>query len=241
MRCPNDDADLVKQTKNREGLAITYARCPSCHGYWLDSFNANYVKTEDIERSFTPTISRQSTHPVCPVCQEPLRLYHGENVPAQVRAWRCPNGDGYFFPEVELFAFKKAQEAKLEYFKLWNIPLPSVASILLVSIAGIVTLGLVTTYLQYQSRQTTLIEAREIVRFQQAFVSDSSATIAVSTTVPTDATFHTGDFSRSMETKDHLLHTIFLTNLQPGNYIYYFTFVTAGKEVRSDNYSFIVQ
>lgn len=241
MKCPNDDAELITQNKTRDGLTISTARCPRCRGYWLDSFNANYLKTDDIERSFEPVHQKQTTHPVCPVCQSPLRRYTGENIPDNVRAWRCPNGDGYFFPQAELFAFKKAQEAKLNYFKLWNIPMPSVASVLLASIVFVISLGLVTTYLTYQSRQTTLILARELVRIQEAFVSDHSATIAVTTTAKTTATIHIGDFSQAMETKDQLLHTVFLTNLMTGTFEYYFTFMVEGREVRSDNYRFTIQ
>lgn len=241
MRCPNDDAELITQTKNRGGVTIATARCPRCKGYWLDSFNANYVKTDDIERSFEPTHQQQTIHPVCPVCQTPLKRYTGENIPGNVRAWRCPNGDGYFFPQAELFAFKKAQEAKLTYFKLWNIPMPSVASVLLAGIVAMVSIGLVTTYLTYQSRQTTLIQARELVRFQEAFVSDHSATIAVTTTSATTSTIRVGDFSQTMTTEDHLLHTVFLTNLTAGTYEYFFIFTVGGRDVRSDNYHFIIQ
>lgn len=240
MRCPNDDAEMVKQTRSRDGLDITYAQCPVCHGYWLDSFNANYVKTEDIGRSFETKPSKLTIHPVCPTCQEPLTLYHGENVPANVRAWRCPNGDGYFFPEAELFTFKKAQEAKLQYYKLWNIPIPSVMSVLLVAIAGIISVGLLTTYLQYQNQQTTIIQARDIVRFQQAFVAGSSVSIALTTTVPADATIHIGNFSQALDTQDRLLHTVFLSNLQAGTYQYNFTVVSQGNTIQSDTYFFTI-
>ncbi len=244
MRCPNDDADLITQTKRRDNLTITYAQCPRCRGYWLDPFNASYIKTDDIASkgvAFKGSPAPPTILPVCPVCQEPLKPYHGENIPATVRVWRCPNGDGYFFPQAQLFAFKKAQEAKLTYYKLWNIPMPSVASVLLASIVGVVTLGLITTYLQYQSRQTTLIQARDIVRFQQAFIAGSSATVALTTTVKTDATIHIGDFSQAMQTTDRLVHTVFLSNLRPGRYQYYFSFISGGNVYRSEDYSFIIQ
>ena len=241
MRCPNDDAELIKQTKNRDGMMISFGECPRCHGYFLDSFNANYVRTEDIERSITPPTSSQPIHPVCPKCQQSMHPYQGENIPGNVRVWRCPNGDGYFFPHAELFAFKKAQEAKLSYFKLWNIPMPNVASILLVVFVGVITMGVVTTYLQAQRTQTTQIQAREIVRYQRAFVSGSSVTVAVSTTTNTNASIHIGATIQPMTTTDHQLHTLFLNNLQPGVYEYYFTFTNGNETTQSDTYSFTIQ
>ncbi|MBI2405098.1 zf-TFIIB domain-containing protein [Candidatus Gottesmanbacteria bacterium] len=239
MRCPNDDADLIEQKKTRRGLTISYATCPTCHGHWLDAFNANYLKTEDIERSQAAfEIETKPNHPVCPTCQEQLRIYHGENIPPDTRVWRCPNNHGYFFPQAQLFAFKKAQEAKLSYFKLWNIPLPQVSSVLLASIALIVTIGLVTTYLYGQ--QTTLLEARHIVQYQEAFVSHQSANIVLTTSSPTEVTLHIGEYEQVMQTKDNLLHTLFLTNLASGTYEYYVTFPVAGKIIRSDPYTFFV-
>lgn len=239
MRCPNDDADLTQEIHHQEGLTIAYAKCPACAGFWLDAFNANYLKTEDIERSREAFNDQpQSAHPVCPICQDLLRVYHGENVPQHVGVWKCPNNHGYFFPQAQLFAFKKAQEAKLSYFKLWNIPLPQVSSVLLATIALIVTVGLVTTYLKRQ--QTTLLEAQQIVQYQEAFVSGQSAIIVLTTSSPTEVTLHIGEYEQVMQTKDNLFHTLFLTNLASGTYEYYVTFSVKGVSIRSDPYTFLI-
>lgn len=241
MHCPNGDADLVSQTRKQKGLTVAYAQCPRCHGFWLDAFNANYLKTEDITRSpkIIPADVALPSRPACPICQELLTVYHGQNVPSNVAVWKCPNNHGYFFPEAELFAFKKAQETKLAYFKLWNIPLPSVASILLVSIVGIVTLGVIAGNLS--QRQTTILQAQQVITYQQAFVADRSVTIAVTTNTKTTATIHIGDWQSIMETTDELLHTAFVSNLALGTYQYYFTFALGGKSLRSDTFSFIIQ
>lgn len=241
MRCPNDDADLLNQTKQHDGLTITYAVCPACHGSWLDAFNANYLKTEDIMRS--PRLHSMKTaieHPFCPICQVGLKIYRGQNIPEAVRAWNCPNGHGYFFPEAQLFAFKKAQEAKINYLKLWNIPLASVSSVLLASITFIAAVGVLTTYFEMQQRQTTVLQAQNVIRQNQAFVSGTSVILSVTTTVPADVVVHLDTVERPMESKDRTLHSLLLTNLTSGTYTYYYTFSVQGKPARSDPYFFII-
>lgn len=238
MHCPNGDAELIAQTRVHNGLTITSGQCPRCRGYWLDAFNANYIKTGDITRSQRVSEAKVPIHPVCPTCQELLTVYHGQNVPATVAVWKCPNNHGYFFPEAQLFAFKKAQEAKLAYFTLWNIPLSSVASILLASFVGIMTLGVVTTYVQ--QRQTTVLQAQQIVESQAAYVAGKSVNIAITTSVKAAATVHIGDFEQKMQTTDGLLHTLFLTNLVPGTYEYYAILLVDGKTVRSYPFTFII-
>ncbi len=238
MYCPNGDAQLIAQTRAHNGLTITSNQCPRCHGYWLDAFNANYIKTGDITRPQQISEGKVPISPVCPTCQELLTIYHGQNVPTTVAVWKCPNNHGYFFPEAQLFAFKKAQEAKLAYFKLWSIPLSSVASILLASIIGIFTLSVVTAYLQKQ--QTTVLQAQQVVTSQAAYVAGRSATIAITTSVKAAATVHIGDFQQKMPTSDSFLHTAFLTNLAPGKYEYYVTLLVDGKTVRSDPFTFTI-
>ncbi len=241
MRCPNDDAELIQHSHtDPKGLRITYSQCPTCGGTWLDAFNANYIKTDDIRTKEAPAATLPKLiHPACPQCQEKLSIYHGENLPQDVQTWKCPNGHGYFFPKGELFKFKIAQEAKISYFKLWHVPFPAVASMLLVSLVLAVSLGVTLTYVSRQ--QTTLIQAREFIRFQQAYVADRSVTVALTTTAATRVvTLHVGNWRQQMQTTDHLLHTAFLTNLTPGTYEYYYTFTAEGKTFRSDTYRFII-
>ncbi len=239
MQCPNADGELEQKIHQKEGLVITYHQCPVCDGSWLDAFNTNYLSTEDLaSKGVAFKGSPAAAPPICPQCEELLIMTHGDNIPQDVQTWKCPNDHGYFFPKGELFKFKKAQEAKINYFKLWNIPLPSVASVLLAAfIFFIVSLSLVNI----GQRQIYQLQAQNILKSQEAFVADTSVTIAATTTIKTTATLHVGDFMQTMQTKDNILHTLFLSHLTPGTYEHYFTFIIDGKTVRSNTFIFSIQ
>ncbi len=238
MQCPNADGELEQKIHQKEGLVITYHQCPVCDGSWLDAFNTNYLKTEDIPQTSDEPTSAAPIQPTCPVCNEALTITHGDNIPQNVQTWKCPNNHGYFFPKGELFKFKRAQEAKINYFKLWSIPLPNVASVLLaIFIFFIVSASLVNV----GQRQIYQLQAQNILQFQEAFVADTSVTIAATTTSKTTATLHIGPYEQSMQTKDYILHTLFLSHLTGGTYEYFFTFLIDGKTVRSNTFTFIIQ
>ena len=63
--------------------------------------------------------------------------------PAESRHTAVPTITDIFFPAGELAKFKTAQNAKVTYHKLWNIPLPSVSNVLLAAVA-VIMIGSIT-------------------------------------------------------------------------------------------------
>jgi len=239
MQCPNGDGELLIKSQARDRLNITYHHCPTCHGFWVDAFNANYLKTEDLASEGVALKGSPTTlQPICPQCHQPLTITHGENIPQNVQTWKCPNNHGYFFPKGELFKFKKAQEAKINYFKLWSIPFPKVASVLLaVFVFFIVSVSLVTI----QQRKSYQLQAKNILTSHAAYVANRSVDIAAITNAKTVITVHIGAYQQNMSTKDYLVHELFISNLIAGRYDYYFTFTVGGTTIRSDTFSFVIQ
>ena len=247
LHCPNRDGLL--KTYAAEGihnLPVKYARCPNCRGYWLSSFAANFLKDVSIESESSAQHHSDTSGLMllCPDCKIPLVLTHGDNIPNGVTAYRCPNNHGYFFPAGELAKFKTAQNAKLSYHKLWNIPLPSVASVLLAALA-IVMIGSITAItLSIQKKQTTVSQAQELLVSHQAF-SPASGTIfiAATTSVPATVTVtipSTKPAPILMESQDRTVHTTTVTTLPPGIYEYVFTISVNGKSTQTDRFSFTI-
>src|SRR3972149_3046825 len=169
MQCPLADGELSNQSlKNKLGLTVSFARCPGCHGIWTAAFDANYLDISAVDEEEAGS-SNTTIAPKCPVCITNLVTADGDNIPPGVVAWQCGMGHGYFFPRGQLFKFKKAQEAKIMYFKLWQIPMSSLASVLLASfVLLILSAGIFITYRAVQTGEPLEIRAAKTLVRQNA-------------------------------------------------------------------------
>lgn len=115
-----------------------------CGGVWSDSGEVNLLGQKELVPLMKvlpkkPQHSSIQNH-LCPKDRTTLEIFRSESVPPDVTLFHCKQCYGMFFPEKTLTKYKKAQTAKVEYFKLWQIPLHSVYAIalpmLLIAILG---------------------------------------------------------------------------------------------------------
>jgi hypothetical protein len=239
MTCPLGDAELLSHTTQGEnGLLISFSTCPVCRGYWMESFAANFIKPNSIDRSET---GRAASTYSCPICTKPLTRSTGENIPDSVFVYDCPSHHGYFFPTGQLAAFKEAQQVKIAYHRLWNIALPNVSSILLGSFLLLLITGV--TILSLQQKPTTESQAQQILTGHAAYsAADRSAVlISATTSVKATVTLHIpafNNFNKPMQTGDNQTHQLTVGTIPAGTYQYFFTINVSGKETTSDTYTF---
>lgn len=232
MDCPRGDG-VLKDYKRRDekGLVVRYQRCPTCGGHWASAFDANYAKYADLDDKPPAASNDDRTTPACPVCKKPLQEARGENIPPQVTVLRCNAGHGYFFPAGELSKFKKAQEAKINYFQLWQLPLSSVAGTLLTALVGIIlSLGLIVGVISTQKKQITVPKAQSVITEQRAYTTAGTraVTIVARTSVETALTLFLntpGGFESRMDTLDRRTHILRIDNVPSGDYTYTFSWV----------------
>lgn len=240
MQCPyRDDALSDRSTTTDGGLPLRFAQCASCKSYWIDGFDANYLKS-DLFTSASRTGSPPSdATPFCPECGAALIPATEESIPRSVTAYRCPRGHGYLFPGNELVKFKEAQEAKLAYHRLWNIPLPDMKSVLLGSLGLVMAIGLGITVFEMQKSRDIRSSAARVITSQTASVSAATRSVVFSaiTGFQTQVVLHIdalNGFAQTMETKDQTIHTLTVRDVPAGSYEYYFTVQHAGDLVRSE-------
>lgn len=245
MQCPIGDGELIAHTTHGEhGLTISYSNCPVCRGYWAASFAANFIKLPPSELVGQPTLQEQDMH--CPVCRKPLERTTGDNIPDAVYVFMCPDGHGYFFPTGQLAAWKNAQSAKITYHKLWNIPLPSVASVLLTGFLVVVlTGGLIVGLRGVQNQQNTASQAQQTLYSHLAHVEPGTHDVLLSAQTQENLTLTVhvpklDNFEGSANTDDGRTHYLLVKAVPSGTYEYYFTWVTSGKTIRSDTYTFVM-
>ncbi len=163
MPCPNCGQTMAGVLVENQNIL----HCPNCGGSFFDDNGINRisVKTAETLAADAKNFFVADHDKKCPrdgVMLEPTTA--GENVPPEVALLRCSQCMGVFaFPD-DLVKFKKAQEAKIDYFKLWGIPLPSVRSIAIVSVILFVTALSFTTFTYWQQQNISRIQAQDLVK-----------------------------------------------------------------------------
>ncbi len=160
---------ILKPIQLRSGMGkVVLDYCPNCGGVWSDQGEINFIKHNDLK----PLLSMLPQNPAlvqnrpvyCPRDRQTLKILQSESVPSDLGIYQCSKCNGDFFPYGVLFKFKAAQEAKINYFKTWNIPLTSVFNILLpVLVVVILGGGLVAGLYSIQQRQQQYIRAQDLI------------------------------------------------------------------------------
>ena len=78
----------------------------------------------------------------------------------------------------DLVVFKKAINAKLDYFKIWGIPLPSVRSIAVLSFVLFVAVSSFAAFTLWQQQNISNIQAQDLVR--NLYITSSSRYLLIS-------------------------------------------------------------
>ncbi len=161
MLCPTCQQPLQTQTLDNQRLW----HCINCGSTFFDENSINRISAKTAE-----TLAANKKIPINPpaqlICPRDnifLLPLDEESIPKHVKLFQCPQCKGLLASPEDLIAFKKAQEAKVNYFKLWQIPLPTLQSVIVISFVGIIFVGflLSNTLLQGNSLKNT--QATDVV------------------------------------------------------------------------------
>jgi DNA-directed RNA polymerase subunit M/transcription elongation factor TFIIS len=125
MPCPNCEEQMTHHVLDKQNIL----HCSNC--------GASFFEDNGINRISLPTamalaqdVYNKTSHvnaiKNCPKDTSVLiPVANIESVPPDVRLLSCPTCHGVFAEGKQLIVFKEAQEAKVNYLKIWKIPLPS--------------------------------------------------------------------------------------------------------------------
>lgn len=252
LLCPNCNHRLSSKTiRTSSSGTIDVDTCEACGGVYFDRGEVNRIPRDEAAKlihenpHLNPDVKKGSHH--CPKCGASLERYWGESVPNDVYVLRCPACHGAWFQEQDLQKFKKAQETKIEYFKTWKIPLPSLSSVMLPVALFIVLSGtLWITVDQVQENQELRTFAREILTTPSVIPDQelSRATIIFTTKQPARTQIdYYEKYGEAMtlviSSEPSTTHLVTLPNLTPGTeYFYRIHVVTGEEDFMSPEYSF---
>jgi len=165
MKCPDCQGMLGRVSLT--GFDESY-RCQVCGGFWMQSWVVNKVVMEDMSQW-----SRLGTAPggdlktnKCPADGDDLSGVDPIQIPERVRASKCDKCGWWWFPGDNLFDFKVAQVARVNYFKWWGKPgemaklvLPAVMVMLLTVGLGV---GLTVVRSQTGWAVPAMVEVKEV-------------------------------------------------------------------------------
>lgn len=236
-------------SRGTNDLPLLYNSCAVCSGLWLKAFDANYLDQETIGKLPDKPAgeSTDRADKFCPECKALLGRNQSDVLPPGVVAWKCPAGHGYFFTARNFKSFKTAVEAKLAYFKLWQIPIPAASGVFLSALAFlIISLGIFATARGVLSPTQTDTQAKQLILRQQAFVETKTKSVLIALTTSAEVAVNvriegpTGNYNFPMKSLDKRQHSYQSTTMASGKYTYWFTLQQTGKETVSEKYIFII-
>lgn len=152
--------------------------CFYCGGSFFEENGINRItlanaKALSLDKRFSISSKRVKS---CPKDNSPLApIKDDQAVPPYINLFRCPLCQGIFAHPDDLVKFKKAQEAKIAFFKTWQRPIPAIKSVLVLGSLAIVLLSIVATKLTLQQKQKTQIQAQQVV--QNLTISKTNKTL----------------------------------------------------------------
>jgi len=248
MTCPHCSHPLsFIAVDTVDGNTQTVDECLNCGGHFLPPYMANFLSVEtakNVDSVLPKSKTVPATRPVCPKCGQNMSSIKDDAVPETVTVFTCPNNHGDFFPKGQLLNFKKAQQAKIYYHKLWGIPLKSAFAVIIPLVIVFTAVATIPTVIkQLGTSQESRVKAGDILTAPLITpISSTQVLISFSTKNPartqvrfTEGLDQTFVISQTPQT-NHLLN---VEGLQPGTlYKYVITLNINEKLTTTQEYTF---
>ncbi|MBI4225725.1 zf-TFIIB domain-containing protein [Candidatus Roizmanbacteria bacterium] len=184
MVCPNCSEKMNLDVMDGQ----TILHCPNCGGTFFEENGINRISFATAQRlaDEKKVYEISTSDKLCPKDQTILApIRSEESVPPDVTLFGCSTCHGLFAYPNDLVIFKKAQAVKIDYFKIWSIPLPSIKSIAVLSVFLFVSLVSLITYLYWQKQNiSSYIQAQDLIKNLYLTTSNRYLFISFKTLIP---------------------------------------------------------
>jgi len=177
MKCPDCGQNLIETPVTN--IDKSY-RCENCGGFWVEAWVVNRVAEGQMrelpEVKPNPAKYMGKSHQ-CPVDNTPLFGDNSEQIPPEVVAVKCSHCGWWWFGADNLFKFKRAYEAKVNYLKWWKgrrevtmLALPAILMLVMV-------VGLTGAIINLKNRQSVGVTASAVVEFKSDYKGGGKETV----------------------------------------------------------------
>ena len=241
MICPNCKEMMGEDIL--DGQSILH--CSNCGGSFFQENGINRISISSAQKlaAETKVNNISSEDKLCPKDRTLLVPFQSEeSIPPDVTLLHCPSCNGIFSYPNDLVIFKKAQAVKIDYFKLWGIPLPSIKSVAVLSVFLFVSLVSLLAYTYWQNQNINYIQAQDLIKNIYQTTSNRYLFISFKTLLPlksrlifTDAT--SGQtIEKIVNSKPSTFHQLTTADVNIEDEIYYQIILTdeKGRETRTE-------
>lgn len=162
LNCPNCRYQLTRIQLDR----IEVDHCNNCGGTLFDYNEINRISLADAEKLslMKETNDISGTEKFSPRDGSPLKRIVDDSVPQHVTLLKSDVTQEVFAFADDLVNFKKAQDAKLEFYKTWRIPVPALSTVLVFSFIVAISVSTVLLSSQLTRPGSQTIRATELCR-----------------------------------------------------------------------------
>ena len=243
MSCPNCNASM-------EEMILDNQHVFHCHNCGATFFEENGINRIGLSTSQKLSEDKQTdevsgTGKKCPKDGSILRPISTDfnefqpvssPIPPDVALLQCPTCRGIFAYPDDLVKFKQAQEVKINYFKLWQLPIPALKAVLILSLLAAVGLTAVSRYNLLPQAPTRATDVARSVHANRSgpylFISFQTPIPLISHIVLIDNTAHTS-LPLTVSAKPATIHYITTTDVNFSHQISYQIILTDNKGQQS--------
>ncbi len=161
MLCPNCNEPMHFVSLDNQIVR----HCSNCGASFFEENGINRITKESADRLFQDRVTSIiiGREKLCPKDQTPLsQMTTQESIPDTVLLFRCDKCQGVFSYAEDLVNFKKAQTVKVDYFQIWNKPLPSLKSVLVFSFLAFFSMITILTGIS-NNKNVSKTQAKDLV------------------------------------------------------------------------------
>jgi len=226
MACPNCGNEMRKNNIDNQ----TVYHCDKCGGSFFEENGINRISENSANAlsldKQNEEISGSEKH--CPKDNTLLKTISNEkNIPSTITLLQCSLCKGIFAYPDDLIKFKLAQNAKLNYFKAWDIPLPSLQSILVLTFVGIISIAGFSSYMYLQKGSVQQSQAQDMIKKINISRKGEYLFISFNTALPYKSTIFFRDSVTGKTTnkiisgQPSLIHYVITSEINFDNTVYY--------------------
>ncbi|QQG44222.1 MAG: zf-TFIIB domain-containing protein [Candidatus Roizmanbacteria bacterium] len=235
MSCPNCSTSLTPVDFHH----LEILHCKNCGCTFFEDYAINRIDVSFANKLAFDKLSDyiSGSEKLCPRDQSPLSQMSTESIPQDVQLLQCGKCKGIFAYPDDLMRFKLAQNAKINYFKAWNIP-PALRSLLVLSLIATVSMAVFGKSVLFNNKPT---KADDIVKSINTSVSGRLLFVSFRTQVPYSSRIIFLDKTSNSKNEKVIsaaqtkLHYLVVSDIDISHDIFYQIIVTdkSGKEVKT--------
>ncbi|MBI2052019.1 hypothetical protein HYT33_04660 [Candidatus Roizmanbacteria bacterium] len=220
MVCPNC-SELMKEVSYDNQRIL---HCSNCGASFFEENGINRITFDTAKKLSEELYSHEiSAKPKsCPKDATVLTaVSNTEAVPPHVILFVCKTCEGVFAYPDDLLKFKRAQGAKIDYFKAWQAPFASLRTVLVVFAIAVFSVSVFYGISSIQKRTTYQTEASDVLKTVRVFKSGRYILVSFKTKTPFRSAIvvtnkRTGEKrQKTISQGEKTLHTATLSEFNP--------------------------